>query len=178
MRFGWPRERYDVARDPICHDMSTPQGFIFAVKCLLQVVENGLLWGGCPCSSFVYISRATSKRTREAIMGDESVEFVLTGNLLAARCSLLIILALARCVRWTIEQPGSLLLPGFPPIRKLLYIMAERKCFHVTRFAMGYFGSLSLKPTMVFGSAWGPQMFLLLQVVLSHMAFVYPCALL
>jgi hypothetical protein len=43
-----------------------------AVKSTLRIVEGGLLWGGVPCSSVVFMNLSNMKRTAGGPLGDQS----------------------------------------------------------------------------------------------------------
>ena len=55
-------------------------GFIKALAMMLRVEEDGLAVLGPPCSTWVWVNRATSKRSRELPDGDESVPSVKMAN--------------------------------------------------------------------------------------------------
>lgn len=94
-------------------------GFLVALLYVLRLEAAGLLWGGVPCSSYVWIARGHTERSRTNIMGNNHPA-VLLGNCMTSRFCLLILIALARNVHWAIEQPGSSLMPYYP---RLLAIM-------------------------------------------------------
>lgn len=76
-----------------------------------------------PCSSWVFINSATSRRTRLDPLGDESKNYVLLANQLlgdhvsrpkrlqrlriCARVAVLLLVALSRSVYFGVEQPAS-----------------------------------------------------------------------
>ena len=63
-------------------------GFAAAISGVLRVKPDGLVFLGPPCGSFVYINRATSKRSRERPYGDESRAYVEEASLtLGCHCA-------------------------------------------------------------------------------------------
>lgn len=82
--------------------------------CLQNVLRcriGALTFMGLPCSSHVFMSMGTTRKTREAPRGDMSVSCTRLGNLLAARTAILICVCVARQVYWGIEQPASSVAP-------------------------------------------------------------------
>ena len=57
------------------------QGFCHAILGTLRLLPDALLTLGPPCSSFVWLNSATSKRTEQDPYGDESKEYVRRGSL-------------------------------------------------------------------------------------------------
>lgn len=142
--------RYDLERGPM-FDFTTPQGFFLALKNTLRVRHNGLLWCGVPCSSWVWISMATTKRTMpgHGIMGDPGLECVECANTIAARTALLVMVALIRGIWWAAEQPGSSVLKDTPYLSHVLTSMGPS---FLRRMWMGNFDHFAPKPSMLFGS--------------------------
>ena len=56
-------------------------GLLRAIQYTLRVVEEGLLHGGPPCGTFVFINRSTSKRTGANADGDPEVRSVGIANM-------------------------------------------------------------------------------------------------
>ena len=56
------------------------KGFCQIIKKVLKIAPCGLLFGGPPCGSWVYINRATSKRSARRIFGDCSRLYVRHAN--------------------------------------------------------------------------------------------------
>ena len=102
--------------------MQPRKGFL---KCLLNTLRlrpDGLLAAGVPCSSFVWVNLATSLRNLGNVFGDESRGYVKEANQIACRAALLFLVAIVRCVQWSVEQPRSsklFELPYFEYLRDL-----------------------------------------------------------
>ena len=60
--------------------VSLRQGFYNCVRLVLKLKPQALLFGGPPCSSWVFINRATSRRSASRAMGDQKMEHVKLGN--------------------------------------------------------------------------------------------------
>lgn len=53
---------------------------MIALQMVLKLKVGGLLIGGPPCGSFVWVNRATSKRSRARIFGDTTKSYVKAAN--------------------------------------------------------------------------------------------------
>lgn len=70
-------------------DLTTSAGFLTALMACLSCQEGAhLVVIAIVCSSFVSISRGTTKRSLLRPLGDPSIKCVRIGNLLASRCGL------------------------------------------------------------------------------------------
>ena len=85
-----------------------------ALQYTLRIIKGGMSWAGLPCGSHVWISRATSKRTRSDPIGDRSVPMTRVGNMLSSRYGLIILVCIVRQVYWGCEQPHSSLAMYLP----------------------------------------------------------------
>ena len=156
-------------------DLTTVKGFMTAVALVLSVSCRGLVHVGHPCASFVWISRSRTKRSRRAPLGDLRNPSVKTANLLSARTVLLLALCVVRRVFWTLEQPGSSLLPYVPSLERFMKLCEPfHKCYQ-GEFWMGAFGHFTLKPSLLIGNApWIPALALMgkrLDVIKSMFCF-------
>ena len=79
----------------------------------LRLRGDGLLAGGVPCSSFVFMNMATSQR-HEHVLGDESKAYIREANSIACRTALLLLICIIRAVQFSIEQPRSSVLFDLP----------------------------------------------------------------
>ena len=55
-------------------------GFLRCILLVLRVREGGLVVGGPPCSSFVFINTGTSRRSRKKVLGRETLQYVADAN--------------------------------------------------------------------------------------------------
>jgi hypothetical protein len=155
---GYRADNFDWELRPDCNDLLSVVGFLLSVRLALQMVRSGLLFGGVPCSLFVFISLGTSMRSPTCPDGNVNLESVRRSNALASRFTLLAMIALARGAHFVIEQPSSSRLPLYTNMRELLQNLSDLQSIFFTRFNMACLGALSLKPTMLFGSTWDSQL--------------------
>jgi hypothetical protein len=59
-----------------------------ALHGVLRVEEDWLLTAGLPCGSFVWINRATSRRSRENPFGDQARQYIKNANKILSWCCL------------------------------------------------------------------------------------------
>ncbi len=60
-------------------------GFVVALQTLRRVIKNGTVWLGVPCSSWIWMSRATTKRCRLRPEGTKKYKQVKLSNRLVRR---------------------------------------------------------------------------------------------
>lgn len=61
------------------------RGMLLAVRNVLRTVEDGLLLGGPPCGSWIFINSATHQRKKGSgrkIFGDTAKEYVRNANVI------------------------------------------------------------------------------------------------
>ena len=114
------RQGYERENDFVLNDLLRPAGFIVAVAGTLRIVEQGLLMGGLPCSSYIFMSSGTHRRSVDSPWGHEAYRFVFEGNQLGSKFLLLCFLAVVRQVKWFVENPQSSVVHALPPLRFLL----------------------------------------------------------
>jgi hypothetical protein len=93
---------------------------------VLRLRKGGLLWMAPVCSSFVFANSANTKRTSENVIGDETYEPVLLGNLMARAAAFLMAVAAARGVEAAIENPASSMIFRYPPMHTVLHGLNAR----------------------------------------------------
>ncbi len=149
-----PRHRFDLTTN-LDQDILDDKGFLLALKSVLTLIPGGMMWAGVPCSLWTWISRSVHKRKRGAMNGN-SIACVRKSNTILARTVLLCMVCMARSAMWAVEQPSSSLMPAYCRMRTLLETLHKLGLLRFCRFAMGLYGSLTVKPSMCFGSAWEP----------------------
>ena len=112
-------EQFDVCHDPL-HDIRRVSGFLKAVQLVLRLKVGALLWAGTPCSTWVWISRSSTGRSRGNPLGRTDQHSVSDANVTVSRVALLVLLAVARGACWAIEQPASSLMPEHPRMQMLV----------------------------------------------------------
>ncbi|CAE7576215.1 unnamed protein product [Symbiodinium sp. CCMP2592] len=91
-------------------DICQSSGFGTFCSAVLCGRPNSCVWLGVLCSSWVSISRPSTRRSYANPEGFEGYEKVRTANLMAARSAFLCLLAAALGQWWVIEQPRTSLL--------------------------------------------------------------------
>ena len=83
---------------------------------VLRGDEDGqfVKWSGIKCSTWVSISRPTTKRSFFCPLGNEALECVAQANIMASRLALVCCLVCALSATWVVEQPSSSLLFRHP----------------------------------------------------------------
>ena len=98
-----PRMHYDKDTGGENDDITTTCGWARAILLVLRLRPSGLLWGGVPCGSFVWLSRSKHGRSCKSPCGFFQNPWVKMNNMIAERFSLLAMLAVARRCHWTAE---------------------------------------------------------------------------
>ena len=133
---------YDINLDSVGNDMITAAGFVVALSLAHRIQIGGLLWQGTVCSSWIWLARATTSRTWLLPRGDENVEAVWKGNIMAARSALLMAWSYSRNVNFVVEQPHSSLLWRHPAMRWVATVASEtNKTWHSVSMFMSRFGA-------------------------------------
>jgi hypothetical protein len=88
-------------------DLSTQEGFQYALRRVMSLKPGGLLWMAPVCSSFIWLSRSQTKRKLTNVMGDPGSASACMGNLFAQQCAFFLAVAYARGVHVAIENPGG-----------------------------------------------------------------------
>ncbi len=134
-------------------DLLTAKGLRYALLSILFTTKDMDVWAGIVCSSWVWISRSTTKRSKdpEKIWGCEHSASVTQGNGLAIRVVGMCLLTSIIGGHWCVEQPISSLLWSFPPFARLLSFAGAKK----TVTYLGAFGAASPKAvTLMHTSDW------------------------
>ena len=80
-RLGLRGLGYDKIHDRSHQNMMSGLGFCCALCWLLRVTpDDGFVWLDTLCSSWIWLSRGTTRRTRALPRGDQSSSAVVTGN--------------------------------------------------------------------------------------------------
>jgi len=163
LRCGW----FDLVADN-SHDLCTTVGFALAVQLVLAIAPGGVAWFGVPCSTFVWMARGHTKRTRQSPLGNVAREDVRRANVIVKRVCLLLKILRLREVFYILEQPAGSLLWHQPSIRlaaRMRVRVASRK--HVRRLRwsrcfvwLGHYGHNLCKPTELCGVFPGLATFL------------------
>ena len=138
LRLGKKCLAFDKDYDDEGMDLLTDMGFVTAFVWALRLQRFGLTPWGTLCSSWVWVSRSTTKRTGDNVLGDESVPCVQQGNIMVSRmCLIWHIVKMRECV-YILEQPQSSLMFSHPRVHDQI---------RHTNTWMGCFGAGTAKPT-------------------------------
>lgn len=155
---------YDCILDPVKMNLLTDAGMAAAILLCLSLVVGGTAWFGVPCSTFVFMSRGHTKRSRMKPKGNVKRQDVRQANLIVERVSFLIKILAKRKVHWIMEQPLNSLLWYMPAIKKARRDYQVNKLKWQRRFLwLGHYGHSLSKPTELVGvfpgldTAWPTQ---------------------
>lgn len=133
-------------------------GLCSIIKKVLKIMPYGILVGGPPCGSWVFINKATSRRSPRRIFGDCSRPYIRAANTITTRWILLAVICVARSVEWLTEQPRGSLMPACPYVTFLAMVVKPSFWGRVS-FLMGAYQSRTPKPTLCFGTPpWLPRL--------------------
>ena len=145
---GWHGLSIDIKQNNDLHNIMTVRGFIAALVWTMRLKsELAIQHMGIVCSSWVWMSRASTGRSSSDPMGDNSSAVVRHANCMVARCCIIIYLAAARLVTTMVEQPASSLMEKHDRMQTLMSKLSWRK----VRTYMGSFGGETMKATMMYG---------------------------
>ena len=111
-----------MSREPVLEDLLGYLGFLRAVQVILRLQVSGLLVTAVPCNSFIFLSSSVHQRCPQAPFGDQRHRFVVMGNAVACRCTLLILLAVSRSVSFFLENPARSAVVYWPYIQSVMKI--------------------------------------------------------
>lgn len=145
---------YEILKNGVKHDMNSVAGLCQAVQYVLRGKPSALVFGGPPCSSFIWLNSATSKRSKKAPFGDTSRNYVNLANQLTCRWALLLILCMARQLFHITEQPVSSVMKHLPYIKFVIRVVKKFGLSWFDTFLyMGAHGAMIMKPTQLWGTA-------------------------
>jgi len=147
---GFCAEPFDVLYSKK-HDIESDEGFRCLLEASLRLKAGGVLWGGPPCKTWIWIARSGTSRSASRPEGDTSVVRVRKGNLQATRFAALAALVVLRSGRFVMENPRSTLLHKLPVVADLLQWSNAVK----TTTYMGAFNSEHAKPLDLWSSWHG-----------------------
>ncbi len=140
----------------ITENIMDVNGFLWALNVVRCIRPGGVQHWAPPCSSWVWVNRSTSTRSKENPLGECPRGYVLEANVFVDRMVLLLLVGLALNIHFIVEQPASSLLWLHPAwkhmqeLEKLGWIPCHRQPIW-----MGMFGGPSPKATTLQSScAW------------------------
>ncbi len=78
-------------------DLGIALGLLSAFQACRRLIKGSLLWLGCPCSSWVWVSRGSTRRCRLRPAGDTKVRSVKQASRLVRRLCYLLLAATGTC---------------------------------------------------------------------------------
>ena len=127
-------------------DVCSHCGYVCAILLCLRLAWGAGALAAPVCSSWVWVSRSSTKRSLFNPLGSCRCASVITGNEMVSKLCLLIWLLHSMGVVWLVEQPANSLLEAHPRWQKLI---ATIKTWRV-RIYMGDYGAESPKPTWIY----------------------------
>ena len=99
-----PRQGYDVSMDAL-QDIGLVLGFLNALHLMLRIRAKGLAWLPIPCNSFNFMSSSQHQRSFWQPYGNQHMPWVVMGNEVCTRSSMLILVGIVRRVVFFVENP-------------------------------------------------------------------------
>ena len=130
-------------------DILTPVGLALIVLLVLRIKVGGLLAAGPQCSSWVWLSRKTTKRTKKNPHGAKSNQPVLDGNATNSSMALLCYLGSLLSWDWLIEQPQRTLFFETQMMKAVKETIANVSTCSLN---LGSFGHETRKTTVLMGT--------------------------
>ena len=113
LRVGW----FDCILDSEAMNVLTDQGMARAITLSLSLMVGATAWLGVPCSTFVFMSRGHTLRSRKQPLGNTCRLDVKSANRIVRRIMFLVRILAMRKVYWILEQPLNSLLWVMPEVR-------------------------------------------------------------
>jgi len=104
---GLPASSFEVLDDGIFQNFLGNSGYLNAAYAVRRLQGHGLGWFAPVCSSWVFINRASSKRTAANPGGNLDSVHARRGNIMARRTALLCMALVAKRSLFIVEQPIS-----------------------------------------------------------------------
>ena len=126
-------------------DICTDHGFALLLRLVLRLREQAVCWAAPCCSSWVWVGRNGTGRSKTQPAGDDSVPRVARGTEIAQRCCQAMLVAWLRGEHVRVEQPPSSLMFEWEPYR----LLAEHVTTMTTKTYLGAFGGRFLKQVVL-----------------------------
>ena len=143
---GLSAQGFDIIRNAQYESISTATGFLTALN-LVRRMRTALAMAhfATVCSSWVWLSRGSTKRSNINVLGCSSSASAQEGNLQVSRMVLLMMFIAAKRCKWVLEQPATSLMDRHPDM-KVVAPWTEIRTW------MGMFGATVKKPTKLFAN--------------------------
>ena len=127
-------------------DICTENGFRHALQLACRLMPGSTCWAAPVCSSWVWVSRSSSRRTATRPEGDTKISWVSQGNRQVKLTVTVLLVAFLRGAYVYVEQPCSSIMELFEPMTSFVKLIAKQKC----RVALGAYGAESAKPIYIY----------------------------
>ncbi len=132
-----------------------PQGWATVVYLALRTRPAGGFLAAPVCSTWVWMNRATARRSVLFPLGDQRRQQNRDANKMISNLTLLLYLLTARGVMWVVEQPSSSLMEAHPRWQTL----CERMPIYKIGIWMSDFGGSTPKRTVLYSQVpWIPEL--------------------
>ena len=128
-------------------DFLSDSGFCCSMLCCLYLRWGAAALAAPVCSSWIVISRGTTRRVWCAPVGDTSVKCVRDGNVMVSRLVILLYGLQALGCTWVVEQPMSSLMSMH---RRWQEMYLNRLKVWSTHIYMSDYGGESAKPSLLY----------------------------
>jgi len=145
---GWKAKCFDI-RYALDHDILSALGFRRYVLSARSTKRGGTSWYAPVCSSWGFLCRKQSMRTKENPLGNLSVPWVLQGNNQLIRVTLVCLLLHLLGMEFVVESSMSSLITHVRYFRALMLLSGayQHTCW------LGHFGAPSPKPVKLMTTA-------------------------
>ena len=147
--FGLPASTFEKEHGGESEDVLSDAGLGKLLFTVARVATGGLVWLGPPCSSWIWLSRRSTKRKKSDVQGDATVASVAEANKLAHVVADVIRTCHALGVYFVVEQPNTSLLFDYEPMALALSETRARRAF----VELGRAGARTAKPLCLVGTA-------------------------
>jgi hypothetical protein len=138
---------YSDSKGTSDNDLTTEDGFIRAFNLVLRIVEHGALWAAPVCSTWGFVGRKGTFRSKDSARGDEENPRTRNANMMVYNLCLLLIAAYLRGVHLLVEQPHGSLMAHFWPFSAVIKLMTHQ----VTTY-LHAFGHLTMKTLTIWST--------------------------
>lgn len=149
LAFGYAGRSFDLRLSSL-HNFLNPVGFLALLGTIMNMCQGGVLWLAPPCSTWVWMSRASTGRHLNILGFEEESHYIKSQNMLVNRMVYLLVLCIKRGVHFIVEQPASSVMWQHPRMAKFLQRFASR--ITTIKMQMGSFSLQSPKDTTLVGT--------------------------
>ena len=151
---GFGAASFDIVNDSVSQNLLTDMGFLHAINLALRVKPlQGFTWWATVCSTWVWMCRNTTARSRKRPLGDVSLKCVRDANTMVSRMVALVLLCSARFVGYVIEQPTTSIMCCHPRMALLEALASQLPhivSYHRVHTYMGAFAAPTPKPSVLY----------------------------